>query len=87
MVSQPENQGAAVAVSGVSPCGGLEHLPPRSLRFYLKLRLAGLVRSRREGRRQVYFVDDPDIVTVVRLLVGRLTDRAEHVPARHLRGV
>ena len=52
-----------------------------------KLRLAGLVRSRREGRRQVYFVDDPDIVTVVRLLVGRLTDRAEGTPVRHLRGV
>ncbi|WP_345647216.1 ArsR/SmtB family transcription factor [Streptomyces siamensis] len=41
-----------------------------------KLKLAGLVRSRREGRRQVYFVDDPDVVTVVRLVVGQLTDRA-----------
>ncbi|MFI1356650.1 ArsR/SmtB family transcription factor [Streptomyces sp. NPDC020898] len=45
-----------------------------------KLKLAGLVGSRREGRRQVYFVDDPDIVTVVRLLVGRLTDRTEAQP-------
>jgi DNA-binding transcriptional ArsR family regulator len=43
-----------------------------------KLKLAGLVRSRREGRRQVYFVDDPDVVTVVRLMVGQLTDRADH---------
>jgi DNA-binding transcriptional ArsR family regulator len=41
-----------------------------------KLKLAGLVRSRREGRRQVYYVDDPDIVDVVRLMMGRLTDRA-----------
>lgn len=41
-----------------------------------KLKLAGLVRSRREGRRQVYFVDDPDVVDVVRLAVGRLTERA-----------
>lgn len=41
-----------------------------------KLKLAGLVRSRREGRRQVHFVDDPDVVTVVRLMVGQLTDRA-----------
>ncbi|WP_406441875.1 ArsR/SmtB family transcription factor [Streptomyces sp. NBC_00631] len=40
-----------------------------------KLKLAGLVRSRREGRRQVYLVDDPDVVDVVRLLVGRLTAR------------
>jgi DNA-binding transcriptional ArsR family regulator len=50
-----------------------------------KLKLAGLVRSRREGRRQVYFVDDPDVVDVVRLMVGRLSDRA--APARHLRGL
>ncbi|WP_086575359.1 ArsR/SmtB family transcription factor, partial [Streptomyces alboverticillatus] len=35
-----------------------------------KLKLAGLVRSRREGRRVVYLVDDPDVVTIVRLMVG-----------------
>ncbi|MDX3854070.1 metalloregulator ArsR/SmtB family transcription factor [Streptomyces sp. AK02-01A] len=46
-----------------------------------KLKLAGLVRSRREGRRQVYFVDDPDVVTVVRLMVGQLTARAAPAPA------
>jgi len=46
-----------------------------------KLKLAGLVRSRREGRRQVYYVDDPDIVTVVRLMVGQLTERAEQAGA------
>lgn len=37
-----------------------------------KLRLAGLVRSRREGRRQVYLVDDPYLAAVVRLIVGQL---------------
>lgn len=42
-----------------------------------KLKLAGLVRARREGRRVVYLVDDPDVVAVVRLLVGRLADRAD----------
>ena len=53
-----------------------------------KLKLAGLVRSRREGRRQVYFVDDPDVVDVVRLAVARLTDRADRdVPAPRLRGL
>ncbi|MEV0481173.1 metalloregulator ArsR/SmtB family transcription factor [Streptomyces sp. NPDC050508] len=55
-----------------------------------KLKLAGLVRSRREGRRQVYFVDDPDVVDVVRLAVARRTDRATHadaVPAPRLRGL
>jgi len=48
-----------------------------------KLKLAGLVRSRREGRRQVYLVDDPGVVTVVRLMVGQLAERAGH-PAQGL---
>lgn len=42
-----------------------------------KLKLAGLVRSRREGRHQVYLVDDPHIVTVVRQMVERMKDVAE----------
>ena len=46
-----------------------------------KLKLAGLVRSRREGRRQVYYVDDPDIVTVVRVMVGQLTARSQQASA------
>ncbi|MGW7529923.1 ArsR/SmtB family transcription factor [Streptomyces sp. NPDC054783] len=49
-----------------------------------KLKLAGLVRSRREGRRQVYFVDaagQAAVVDVVRLLVGRLAERAADAPA------
>ncbi|MFI0807112.1 ArsR/SmtB family transcription factor [Streptomyces echinatus] len=48
-----------------------------------KLRLAGLVRSRREGRRQVYFVDTAEqaaVVEVVRLLVGRLSEREQRAP-------
>ncbi|MEU1599758.1 metalloregulator ArsR/SmtB family transcription factor [Streptomyces sp. NPDC005708] len=53
-----------------------------------KLKLAGLVRARREGRRQVYYVDDPDVVTVVRLMVRQLTARTEElaVPVRRLHG-
>jgi DNA-binding transcriptional ArsR family regulator len=39
-----------------------------------KLRLAGLVQSRREGRRQVYLVDDPAMVTVVRVMMGELAE-------------
>ncbi|MEU8700044.1 metalloregulator ArsR/SmtB family transcription factor [Streptomyces sp. NPDC048680] len=50
-----------------------------------KLKLAGLVRSRREGRRQVYFVGDTDVVTVVRLMVGQLADRAAQAPSRRIR--
>ncbi|MGW4271068.1 ArsR/SmtB family transcription factor [Streptomyces similanensis] len=52
-----------------------------------KLKLAGLVNSRREGRRQVYYVDDPDVVTVVRVMVGQLTARSYALaPVRELRG-
>ncbi|OLZ63052.1 transcriptional regulator [Streptomyces sp. IMTB 2501] len=52
-----------------------------------KLKLAGLVRSRREGRRQVYYIDDPDVVTLVRVMVGQLTARSHHAatPVRGLR--
>ncbi|WP_240529529.1 ArsR/SmtB family transcription factor [Streptomyces mangrovisoli] len=51
-----------------------------------KLKLAGLVRSRREGRRQVYYVDDADIVTVVRVMMGQLTARSDRsaAPVRRL---
>lgn len=54
-----------------------------------KLKLAGLVRSRREGRRQVYYIDDPDVLTLVRVMVGQLTARSQHDPApvRRLRGI
>ncbi|GAA0621427.1 hypothetical protein GCM10010394_60100 [Streptomyces crystallinus] len=40
-----------------------------------KLKLAGLVRSRREGRRVVYLVDDPEAAELVRWLVARMGDR------------
>ncbi len=37
-----------------------------------KLRLAGLVHARREGRRQIYLVDDYHLVLVVREMVAHL---------------
>jgi DNA-binding transcriptional ArsR family regulator len=37
-----------------------------------KLKLAGLVRSRRDGRHHVYLVDDPHVVLMVRLAVEQL---------------
>jgi len=37
-----------------------------------KLKLAGLVRSRRDGRRHVYLVDDPQVVMMVRLVIEQL---------------
>ncbi|MCQ4085169.1 metalloregulator ArsR/SmtB family transcription factor [Streptomyces sp. RB6PN25] len=48
---------------------------PQVSQHLAKLKLAGLVRSRREGRRQVYLVDDADVVDVARSMVGRLTVR------------
>lgn len=35
-----------------------------------KLKLAGLVRVRRAGRRSIYIVDDPHLVDIVRLAVS-----------------
>ena len=39
-----------------------------------KLKLAGLVRARREGKRQVYVVADTHVVEVVRLAIGQRLD-------------
>lgn len=39
-----------------------------------KLKLAGLVSSRREGRRQVYVVDDPHVVSVVQQMIEHHAD-------------
>ncbi|MBY8886092.1 metalloregulator ArsR/SmtB family transcription factor [Streptomyces sp. PTM05] len=41
-----------------------------------KLKLGGVVESRREGRRQIYLASDPAVVTMVRLLVGRHRDES-----------
>lgn len=75
------------ATSHTSPTGSAE--PCSAVSQHLaKLKLAGLVRSRREGRRQVYYVDDPDIVTVVQVMVGQLTARSQPAlaPVRELHG-
>ncbi len=46
-----------------------------------KLKLAGLVTSRREGRHQVYLVADPDLMGLVRQMVASLQGE----PARRAR--
>jgi DNA-binding transcriptional ArsR family regulator len=44
-----------------------------------KLKLAGLVRSRREGRRQVYLVSDPQVAEMVSSMVAlRVTGHTGH---------
>ncbi|WIX98795.1 metalloregulator ArsR/SmtB family transcription factor [Amycolatopsis mongoliensis] len=34
-----------------------------------KLKLAGLVRARREGKHQIHYVDDPHVVEMIRIAV------------------
>ncbi|MEV6927281.1 metalloregulator ArsR/SmtB family transcription factor [Dactylosporangium sp. NPDC051485] len=48
-----------------------------------KLRLAGLVQARREGRRQLYLINDPHLVAVVREMVAHLRGPAAHQGAQH----
>jgi DNA-binding transcriptional ArsR family regulator len=40
-----------------------------------KLKLAGLVRSHRAGRRHVYLADDPQLIMMVRLAVEQLREK------------
>lgn len=49
-----------------------------------KLKLAGLVRSRREGKRQIYLVDDPHVVDIVQLTIGHHSE-LRTTPARRRR--
>ncbi|GDY31595.1 ArsR/SmtB family transcription factor [Gandjariella thermophila] len=51
-----------------------------------KLKLAGLVRARREGRRQVYLVENPQVVELVRLAVGHHRERPDGRATRRSRG-
>jgi DNA-binding transcriptional ArsR family regulator len=62
--------GGEMDVGGLAE--GVGGTPQAVSQHLAKLKLAGLVRSRREGRRQVYLVDDPQLVTIVRLAVEQL---------------
>lgn len=46
-----------------------------------KLKLAGLVRSRRDGRRQIYLIDNPRLVDMVGLAVGHDLPASAHAEA------
>ncbi|MFJ8391155.1 ArsR/SmtB family transcription factor [Streptomyces sp. NPDC094438] len=52
-----------------------------------KLKLADLVGSRREGRRQIYYVADQDVVAVAQLMVRQLGQAVHEAPERLLRSV
>lgn len=49
-----------------------------------KLKLAGLVRNRREGKRQVYLLDDPHVADLIRLAITEHHDH--HNQPRRVRG-
>ncbi|MFD7534713.1 ArsR/SmtB family transcription factor [Streptomyces sp. NPDC059819] len=60
---------------------------PATSQHLAKMKLAGLVDSRREGRRQIYYVDDHDIVAVVQLMMRQLHTGMEQSADRVLRSV
>jgi DNA-binding transcriptional ArsR family regulator len=60
---------------------------PATSQHLAKLKLAGLVAARREGRRQIYYVDDQDIVAVVQLMLRQLRRAVDQSPERLLRSV
>jgi DNA-binding transcriptional ArsR family regulator len=67
-----------VLANGETDVGGLADAVGGSLQAVsqqlAKLKLAGLVRSRREGRRVVYLVADPQLVTLLRLAIEQLAE-------------
>ena len=67
-----------VLAHGEADVGGLAEAVGGTLQavsqHLAKLKLAGLVRSRREGRRHVYLVDDPHLETIVRLAIEQLRE-------------
>ncbi|MFD7015682.1 ArsR/SmtB family transcription factor [Streptomyces sp. NPDC059928] len=60
---------------------------PATSQHLAKLKLAGLVAARREGRRQIYYVDDQDIVAVVQLMLRQLRRSVDQSPEGLLRSV
>src|ERR1700733_12314480 len=68
-----------VLAHGEMDVGGLAEAVGGSLQAVsqqlAKLKLAGLVRSRREGRRQVYVADDPQLLMILQLAIDQLAAR------------
>ena len=48
-----------------------------------KLKLAGLVNARRQGKRQVYVVSDPHVIAILRLAVGRRSEWSSALDQAH----
>ncbi|WP_133753886.1 ArsR/SmtB family transcription factor [Naumannella halotolerans] len=63
---------ALAQAAGVTLTAASQHLS--------KMRLAGLVSARRQGRRLIYVVDDPHIVTVVRQMFEHIAPDGSLAP-------
>jgi DNA-binding transcriptional ArsR family regulator len=51
-----------------------------------KLRLAGLIRARREGRRHIYTVEDPHVLTLVQQIFAHIAPDGSLAPDPPLKG-
>ena len=66
----------AAGPSDVGTLAGTLDQPVAAVSQHLaKLKLAGLVRSRRKGRHQIYVIADPRVVEIVQAVVGAEADR------------
>ncbi len=70
-----------VLANGETDVGGLADAVGGSVQAVsqqlAKLKLAGLVRSHREGRRVVYLVADPQLVALVKLAIEQLAEPSQ----------
>lgn len=51
-----------------------------------KLRLAGLISARREGRRHIYTVDDPHVLTLIQQILAHIAPDGSLAPDPPLKG-
>jgi DNA-binding transcriptional ArsR family regulator len=59
---------------------------PTMSQHLTKLRLAGLISARREGRRHIYTVDDPHILTLVQQIFAHIAPDGSLAPDPPLNG-
>lgn len=64
----------------------LDQAVPAVSHHLAKLKLAGLVHARREGKRQVYVVDDPHVVEIVQQAVSHHRQTRSNSPLRRSHG-
>jgi DNA-binding transcriptional ArsR family regulator len=71
--------GSLAAQAGVPIATASQHLA--------KLRLGGIVRGRRDGRRQIYTVDDPHVLALIEQVFDHIGSDGQLAPDPHSTGV